>query len=169
MISFKATLQLVTIMLAFGPAAAPQEPTFNAQANVVVVPTLVRDAKGSVVYGLQAKGFIIEDDGVEQVPYLDEAAEGEPVSLMIAVQTGRRAWREFGREQGLSSMLSPILDQPRTQIAVLVFDSRLNLAHDFTDNGGADRQLPGQSGARRRRSGDSRRRAIFGEIAESST
>jgi VWFA-related protein len=135
MISFTASLQLVTFMLVFGPAAAPQESTFNAQANVVVVPTLVRDAKGSVVYGLHAKDFIIEDDGVEQVPYLDEAAEAEPVSLMVAIQTGRRAWREFGREQGLSSMLSPILDQPRTQIAVLVFDSRLNLAHDFTDNG----------------------------------
>ena len=86
MSSFKASLQLVTFMLVFGPAAVPQEPTFNAQANVVVVPTLVRDANGSVVYGLQAKDFIIEDDGVEQVPYLDEAAEGEPVSLMIAVQ-----------------------------------------------------------------------------------
>ncbi len=67
--------------------------------------------------------------------YLDEGAEAEPVSMIVAIQTGRRAWREFGREQGLSSMLSPILDQPGAQIAVLAFDSRLNLERDFTGNG----------------------------------
>ena len=55
-------------MLVFGHAAAPQEPTFNAQSNVVLVPTLVRDAKGNVVYGLQARDFIIEDNGVGNVP-----------------------------------------------------------------------------------------------------
>ena len=134
MISFKASLQLVTFMLVFGPAAAPQQPTFNAQANVVVVPTLVRDAKGSVVYGLQAKDFIIEDDGVEQVPYLDESAEAEPVSLMIAVQCGRRAWREFGRMRGVASMLEPVLRQPDTEAALVFFDSKLTLARDFTNN-----------------------------------
>ena len=90
---FKASLHVVMFMLVFGPVAAQQEPTFNAQSNVVLVPTLVRDANGNVVYGLQAKDFIIEDNGVDQVPYLDEAGEAEPVSLMIAVQTGRRAWR----------------------------------------------------------------------------
>jgi VWFA-related protein len=136
----KASLGVVVFTVLFGVVAAPQEPTlnaptFNAQSNVVLVPTLVRDAKGNVVYGLQAKDFIIEDDGVEQAPYLDEAAEAEPLSLMVAIQTGRRAWREFGRMEGLSSMLTPILDQPHTQIAVLTFDSRLNLAQDFTGGG----------------------------------
>jgi VWFA-related protein len=132
---FNASLRMVLLMATVASAAAPQQPTFNAQSTVVLVPTLVRDAKGNVVYGLQAKDFIIQDDGVEQAPYLDEAAEAEPVSLIVAIQTGRRAWREFGREHGLSSMLSPILDQPGAQIAVLTFDSRLNLEHDFTGNG----------------------------------
>ena len=132
--SFKASLQLVMFMLVFGPAAAPQEPTFNAQSNVVLVPTLVRDAEGSVVYGLQAKDFIIEDDGVEQAPYLDEAAEGEPVSLMIAVQCGRRARREFDRMRGLPAMLEPILSQPDTRTALVFFDSKLTLARDFTNS-----------------------------------
>ena len=102
-------------LVIFGSAAAPQEPTFNAQSNVVLVPTLVRDAKGNVVYGLQAKDFVIEDDGVEQAPYLDEAAEAEPVSVVIAVQRGRRAWREFARMRGLPSMLEPVLSQPDTR------------------------------------------------------
>jgi len=87
-----------------------------------------------VIYGLHATDFVIEDDGVEQAAQLDESAEAEPVSLMLAIQTGRRAWREFGRVQGLSAMLAPILEQNSSQIAVLAFDSHLNLVQDFTDD-----------------------------------
>ncbi len=130
----KASLYVVVFALVFGPAAAQQEPTFNAQSNVVLVPTLVRDAGGHVVYGLQAKDFIVEDDGVEQAPFLDEAAEATPVSLLIAVQCGRRAKREFARMRGLPSMLEPVLSQSDTQTALLFFDSKLNLVHDFTRN-----------------------------------
>jgi VWFA-related protein len=131
---FKASLRFAVLMLVFGHAAAPQEPTFNAQSNVVLVPTLVRDAKGNVVYGLQAKDFIIEDNGVEELPYLDEAAQAGPVSVVIAVQCGRRAWREFARMRGLPSMLEPVLSQADTETALVFFDSKLNLAHDFTHN-----------------------------------
>jgi VWFA-related protein len=130
----KASLHILMFMLVFGPAAVPQEPTFNAQANVVMVPTLVRDASGNLVYGLQAKDFIIEDDGIEQVPYLDEAPEVGPVSLMIAVQCGRRAKREFDRMRGLPAMLEPVLSQPDTETALVFFDSKLTLARDFTTN-----------------------------------
>jgi VWFA-related protein len=131
---FKTSLRFAAWMLVFGHAAAPQEPTFNAQSNVVLVPTLVRDAKGNVVYGLQAKDFIIEDNGVEELPYLDEAAQAGPVSVVIAVQCGRRAWREFARMRGLPSMLEPVLSQADTETALVFFDSKLNLAHDFTHN-----------------------------------
>jgi VWFA-related protein len=149
---FKASLGIATFMVVFLPAAAPQEPTFNAQSNVVLVPTLVRDAKGDVVYGLQAKDFVIEDDGAEQTPYLDEAAEAGPVSVVIAVQCGRRGWREFARMRGLASMLEPLLSQPGTQSALLFFDSKLNLARDFTSdsdliNGDLKKLEAGDNGA----------------------
>jgi VWFA-related protein len=81
------------------------------------------------------KDFVIEDDGVEQPVHQDESAEAEPLFIMVAVQTGRRAWREFGRMRGLSSMLEPILDQTSSQVAVLAFDSQLHLVQDFTDDG----------------------------------
>ena len=130
---FKASLPIAMFIVVCGAAAAPQEPTFNAQSNVVSVPTLVRDANGNPVYGLQATDFVIEDDGVEQKPYLDEAADAEPVSLIIAVQCGRRARREFDRMRGLPSMLEPVLSQPDTETAVVFFDSKLNLVRDFTN------------------------------------
>ena len=131
---FKAALRVALFVAIFGSAAAPQEPTFNAQSTVVLVPTLVKDAKGNVVYGLQAKDFEIEDDGIEQVPFLDEAAEAEPISVVIAVQRGRRAWREFARMRGLPSMLEPVLSRPDTETALVFFDSKLDLACDFTNN-----------------------------------
>jgi hypothetical protein len=46
---------MVVLLAIFASAAAPQEPTFNAESTVVLVPTLVRDAKGNVVYGLETK------------------------------------------------------------------------------------------------------------------
>ena len=128
---FKSSLSIAIVVAVFRAAAAPQEPTFNAQSNVVLVPTLVRDANGNVVYGLQAKDFIIEDDGVEQAPYLDEAAEAEPVSLIIVVQRGRRAWREFARMRGLPAMLEPVLSQPDTETALVLFDSKLESGAGF--------------------------------------
>ena len=86
-----------------------QEPTFSSQSNLVLLPTMVRDEKGNIVYGLHAEDFVIEDDGVRQAIHLDEAAEAAPVSLVIAVQCGRRASREFARMKGLASLLDPIL------------------------------------------------------------
>jgi len=98
------------------------------------VPTLVRDRNGNAVYGLHAQDFIIEDDGVEQPIHLEEAAEAQPISLVVAVQTGRRANREFGKLTGLSSILAPVLSDPNNEAAVVFFDSKLNLAREFTNH-----------------------------------
>src|SRR2546426_8501033 len=121
--TFEPSLRIVMFLLLFVSAAAQQEPTFSAESNVVLVPTLVTDAKGNAVYGLQAGDFIIEDDGVEQVSHLDEAAEAAPVSVIVAIQRGRRAAREFVRMRGLASMLEPVLSAPHTETALLFFDS----------------------------------------------
>jgi VWFA-related protein len=146
------TTHILMILLALGPATARQEPTFSSQTNLVLVPTMVRDGKGDIVYGLHAQDFSIEDDGVQQTVHLDEAAEAVPVSLVIAVQTGRRAWREFARMRGLASMLDPVLSNRNNQAALLLFDSKLNLVRDFTKNGDAVEQdlknlQPGDKGA----------------------
>jgi len=35
-----------------------QETTLRSQSNVVLIPALVKDAEGKVVYGLEAKNFL---------------------------------------------------------------------------------------------------------------
>jgi len=115
-------------------ATAQEEPTFRTQSNVVLVPALVRDKSGEIVYGLQAKDFVIEDDGVAQTVHLDDAAESEPVSLVVAVQCGRRADFELPRMHGLGLMLQPLLAQPETKVAIITFDSQVHAVENFTGN-----------------------------------
>ena len=138
-------------LLLFNSAFA-QEATIHRQSNVVLVPALVKDSRGHAVYGLQARDFIVEDEGVPQTVHLDEAAEAQPMSLVIAIQMGREAYREFPRIRGLSSMIQPILDEEGTLAAVVEFDSGVELSQDFT---GDQRQVenilrtlqPGDGGA----------------------
>ena len=100
----------------------------------MLVPVLVKDGRGHAVYGLKAQDFIVVDDGIAQAVHLDEEAEAEPISLVIAIQNGREAYREFPRIRGLSTMIQPILDQEGTLAAVVSFDSKIELSQDFTDD-----------------------------------
>lgn len=115
-------------------AVAQETTTIRSQANVVLVPALIKDQQGAIVYGLQARDFIIEDDGVEQPVRLDEAPEGQPISLVIALQKGRRAAFEFPRMQGLTSMLDPLFALGTARVGLLEFDSQVAVARNFTQD-----------------------------------
>lgn len=126
---------LCVFVLTAAGATAQDDLPFTARGNLVRVPTLVRDATGALVSGLHAADFTIEDDGISQTVHLDEAAESQPVSLMIVVQSGRKAANEYKRMTGLASMLDPILSNSDNEAAVLFFDSKLDLVQDFTFDG----------------------------------
>lgn len=123
------------LTLALISSAFPQETTVRSQVNLVLIPALVKDAQGGVVYGLQAKDFIVEDDGVERAIRLDEAPEGQPISLVVAIQRGRRAYAEFPRMQGLKTMLEPLFEQGTGRVALVEFDSHTELTRNFTKDG----------------------------------
>jgi VWFA-related protein len=116
----------------FVSVALPQETTLRSQSNVVLIPALVKDRQGGIVYGLQAKDFLVEDDGVEQAARLDEAPEGQPISLVVAIQRGGRAAYEFPRMQGLKSMLDPLFALGTARVAVVEFDSQVEITRNFT-------------------------------------
>lgn len=106
--------------------------TIHSQSNVVVIPALVKSGQGEVVYGLGAKDFVVEDDGIEQAVRLDEIVEGQPVSMVIAIQRGRRADYEFPRMRGLSAMLEPLVAEGHGAVAIVEFDSHVQTAQEFT-------------------------------------
>lgn len=115
-------------------AVAQQDSNLRVQSNVVLVPTLVKDAMGHVVYGLTQNDFTIDDDGVEQAVHLDDSAESQPASVVLAIQTGRRAWREYSRMRGIGPMLTPVFEQLRSRIALVEFDSHVNLVENFSED-----------------------------------
>jgi len=89
--------------------AEQENPVFRGESQIVVVPAMVKDAQGKMVYGLAADDFVVQDDGVEQPVQLDERSDLEPVSIVVVLQTGRRAKREFSRIAQLGTMLDDIL------------------------------------------------------------
>jgi VWFA-related protein len=128
----KSFLVLALVVFSLLGSALPQETTLRSQSNLVLVPALVKDQHGGIVYGLEAKDFVVEDDGVEQPVRLDEAPEGQPISLVVAIQRGRRAYAEFPRMQGLKSMLDPLFTLGTARVAVVEFDSQVELTRNFT-------------------------------------
>ncbi|MBZ5685040.1 MAG: VWA domain-containing protein [Acidobacteriia bacterium] len=114
-------------------AASAQETTLRTRSNLVLVPTLIKDAQGAIVYGLHSDDFVVEDNGVEQPVRLDEAPEGQPISLVVAIQRGRRASYEFPRMQGLRTMLGPLFDIGSSRIAIVEFDGQVELTRNFTN------------------------------------
>ena len=125
-------LRIALLLLATGCVLSAQELMFRSQSNVVLVPALVKDEKGGIVYGLTAKDFIVEDDGAPQKIRLDETPQKEPVSLVVALQVGRRAEREFPRMRGLGTMLGALLEQEGSKAAVVEFDSKVRVTRNFT-------------------------------------
>jgi VWFA-related protein len=130
--SGKYFLLLALFFFLLWVGAVSQETTLHSQSNVVGIPVLVKSAKGEVVYGLGAKDFVVEDDGVEQAVRVDEAAEGSAISLVVAIQRGRRADYEFPRMRGLSAMLDPMVEAGLGRVAIVEFDSQVQLVQDFT-------------------------------------
>jgi VWFA-related protein len=140
------------VLLLISGTAAQQDSDLRVQSNLVSIPTLVKDGEGHIVYGLTQKDFAIDDDGVEQTVHLDDSAKSEPASVVVAIQTGRRAWREFSRMRGVGSMLTPVFNQLRSRVAVVEFDSHVNLIEDFSDDETSidedlKRLQPGDNGA----------------------
>ncbi len=146
---------LVAIAAAAQPLSAQERktPTFRSETSEVLVPTLVTDQQGKVIFGLTAKEFVIKDNGVEQKVQMDEAFSYKPVSMVVAVQTGGRAASVIGsgcalqREtnvferkpvkckstlHGIGLMLETFVNEPGSEMALVSFDSRVKLRHDFS-------------------------------------
>lgn len=119
-------------------AASPsQTPFLRRQTNVVLVPALVRTKTGALVYTLKADDFVLTDDGVPQKLTLDQSnTDGEPLALVIVIETGGAGNRQFQKYDRLVPPLAPMLQSVvggvPARIAAIKFDSRPSLVQRFT-------------------------------------
>jgi hypothetical protein len=123
----------------------------------------VRTKAGEITYGLEAKDFLVEDNGIEQDVALDESPEREPISLVVAIQVGRKASSQFKKKAdtslydrfyseeerkdcrlrrrpcptaigGLGSMLESFVGEAKGDVAIVTFDSLVHLYQNFTED-----------------------------------
>jgi len=118
------------------PSPAQVSPAVRAQSNVVLVPALVRDEKGELVFTLSADDFRITDDGIEQHLTLDEDSDSQPLALVVMIEVGGAGAREFNKFSSIAPPLAPMLESivgnVRHRVAVVTFDSQPTLLQDFT-------------------------------------
>jgi VWFA-related protein len=135
------------------PAPDAPETTIHVHTSEVLIPTLVRERKsGEIVYGLGPGDFAVYDNGVPQKIHVDEDLDTAPVSVVIAVETGRSGLLEFNKINRLGSLIDLFLGDGQSEVAVVSFDSRPRLISDFSGDDeavrGAMKHLqPGDGGA----------------------
>jgi VWFA-related protein len=134
---------VLCILIGEGIAGAQQSPDaqgsiFTTQTTVVLVPALVRDRAGSIVYTLKPEDFRLTDDGVPQKLMLDADSGSEPLALVVVLEIGGAGARQFQQYDTIAPPLAPMLasiaGSVRHQVAVVTFDSAPNLLQPFTSD-----------------------------------
>jgi VWFA-related protein len=150
-----AAVVLLGVPAAFAQSqasSAPHRPELSTQTTVVLVPSLVLASDGKPVFTLNAGDFRVTDDGIEQKLILDEDTGGEPLALVVAVETGRAGARKLDAYRNLTAAIAAVVGNVPHRIAVVGFDSAPRLLQNFTADedatGAALHDLePGDKGA----------------------
>ena len=134
------------------PTAQSDTTTLHVTATEVLVPTLVEKRGGGIIYGLKPSDFVLEDNGVAQKIRVQEEMDTAPVALVIAVEQGGVSVLEFDKLAKLGPLLDLFLTDPRSEVALMGFDSQPHLISDYTHSGAAVNDAlnhlePGDGGA----------------------
>ncbi|WP_246409490.1 VWA domain-containing protein [Granulicella aggregans] len=106
--------------------------TINVRSTLVVVPALVKTKSGALVYTLTAKDFTLTDNGVEQKLTLEDDAGGQPLALLVVVETGGAGGRQLDNYRTLPAMLDGLLGGVPHKVGVVAFDGHPELVQKFT-------------------------------------
>jgi VWFA-related protein len=140
------------------PARQPAGPTQQTPTTLsvtttnVLVPTLVENGKGEVVYELKADNFSLTDNGVPQKLHLDADLDTTPVSLVVCLERGRSSELQFEKFARLAPLVEQFLGTGNGEVALVEFDSQAVYREGFTrDTGVIEQDLeqlePGDGGA----------------------
>ncbi len=116
------------------PVPPPGTTTLTSRSTLVLVPALVRDKSGNLVFSLKADDFLLTDDGVPQKLTLEEDSDGEPLALVVDIEGGGAGARELAKYAALSPMLESVIGEVPHRVAVVGYDSSPVLVQDFTSN-----------------------------------
>ena len=120
-----------------GAAATPDSPsaqasTLTARSTLVLVPALVRNKAGELVFTLKADDFMLTDDGIPQKLTLEQDTGGEPLALVVDLEGGGAGANQLYKSVTLAPMLASVVGNVPHKVAVVGFDSSPVLVQDFT-------------------------------------
>ena len=116
--------------------AAPDQgiTTLSARSTLVLVPTTVRTKAGEPVFTLEAKDFVLTDDGVPQKVRLEEDSGALPLALVVVVEAGADGARKLDEYGGLGTMIEAIAGPVPHKVALVGFDSEPALVQPWTES-----------------------------------
>jgi VWFA-related protein len=134
------------------PVPQGESPNLRVTTTEVLVPTLVEKHGGGILYGLKASDFVLQDNGVPQNIRVQEEMDTAPVALVVAVEQGGASVLEFDKLAKMGPLLDVFLTDPRSQAALVGFDSEPHLLEDYTHSGDQidsdlEKLQPGDGGA----------------------
>jgi VWFA-related protein len=110
----------------------PPPPTVSVRSTLVMVPVLVTNREGNVIFGLHADDFLLTDNGVAQEVSLEDDTDSQPLALAIVVETGGAGARHLADYQGLDALLDALIGNVDHHAALVSFDSEPHLVVPFT-------------------------------------
>ncbi|HYI94371.1 MAG TPA: VWA domain-containing protein [Bryobacteraceae bacterium] len=121
---------VLLIVATFLPA---EDPTFQTQSRLVIVPTVVTDEKGRSINELDSASFIVFDNGRPRRIAVDTLATGvASIALVIAVQSSGISGAALEKVQRIGSMIQPLVTGERGCAGLLSFDEAVHWLQECT-------------------------------------
>jgi VWFA-related protein len=119
------------------PGIAVQQPPPEVEARLKVrvslvnTPVTVRDARGQMIHDLDAKNFMVTDNGVTQkITHFDLGSD--PLSVVILMETSSRIDSIFPEMRKTGILFTQTVMGPSGEAAVVGFNDSVDKLQDFT-------------------------------------
>jgi VWFA-related protein len=127
-----ATLAIAGLAQVTKQESKPEESGSLFRTNVqnIVAPVSVFGPNGEMMDNLQPSQFHLYDNGREQDIQVD--TEFQPISLVIAIEASYRDDAILKQIHKVGALIEPLVTGTGGEVAVLGFDSRIQVYQDFT-------------------------------------
>jgi len=113
----------VLLMLTAYATARSQTQTLKTESTLVLAPVRVQSSNGELVHSLTASDFVLTDNGVPQAVHLEETSH-EPLAVVVLMQTGGTAPRQFPNYAGIATLLQNAFSPVPYRVSLVTFDSQ---------------------------------------------